>query len=280
MEQVHMTYGKEQRYCTKNVQFCHITFTGKEKDEETGYSYFGARYYDSDLSGLFLSVDPMADKYPRISPYAYCAWNPVKLVDPDGRELILICTAECMQKAISMMSSLLVKKSKVSFSFDDKGRVTCSGEAKTKIEKYMKEIIDNKDITVNLTVQESNEDENGYEIIGGSFDGNKFKDEAHTQINAYQTVDLISANENDLKAGKSWQGQTIWHEISEAFEGGLISINSSKEASKAFRGETNLIYDQAHKNASNIFPASPKPIYREYQIGWNIYKEIERYEFE
>ena len=35
---------------------------------------------------MWLSVDPMADKYPGISPYAYCAWNPVKLVDPDGRE--------------------------------------------------------------------------------------------------------------------------------------------------------------------------------------------------
>ena len=29
----------------------------------------------------------MADKYPSISPYAYCAWNPVKLIDPDGREI-------------------------------------------------------------------------------------------------------------------------------------------------------------------------------------------------
>ena len=28
----------------------------------------------------------MIDKYPNISPYAYCNWNPVKLVDPDGRE--------------------------------------------------------------------------------------------------------------------------------------------------------------------------------------------------
>ena len=36
---------------------------------------------------MWLSVDPMADKYPSVSPYAYCAWNPVKLVDPDGREL-------------------------------------------------------------------------------------------------------------------------------------------------------------------------------------------------
>ena len=29
----------------------------------------------------------MSDKYPSISPYAYCAWNPVKLEDPDGREI-------------------------------------------------------------------------------------------------------------------------------------------------------------------------------------------------
>ena len=35
---------------------------------------------------MWLSVDPMADKYPSISPYAYCAWNPVKLVDPDGND--------------------------------------------------------------------------------------------------------------------------------------------------------------------------------------------------
>ena len=65
--------------------FCWPTSTGKEKDEETGYGYFGARYMDHELMTMWLSVDPLADKYPSISPYAYCAWNPVKLVDPDGR---------------------------------------------------------------------------------------------------------------------------------------------------------------------------------------------------
>ena len=60
------------------------TFSGKERDMETGYGYFGARYYNSDLS-IWLSVDPLADKYPGLSPYTYCANNPVKLVDPDGR---------------------------------------------------------------------------------------------------------------------------------------------------------------------------------------------------
>ena len=58
----------------------------EQRDEETGYGYFGARYMDHELMTMWLSVDPMADKYPGISPYAYCAWNPVKLVDPDGND--------------------------------------------------------------------------------------------------------------------------------------------------------------------------------------------------
>ena len=60
------------------------TFSAKERDPETGLSYFGSRYYSSDLS-IWLSVDPMAAKYPSLSPYVYCADNPVKLTDPDGR---------------------------------------------------------------------------------------------------------------------------------------------------------------------------------------------------
>ena len=59
-------------------------YTGKERDNETGYDYFGARHYTSSFSG-WLSPDPLMDKYPGISPYAYCNWNPLKYVDPTGR---------------------------------------------------------------------------------------------------------------------------------------------------------------------------------------------------
>ncbi|HOJ25017.1 MAG TPA: RHS repeat-associated core domain-containing protein [Bacteroidales bacterium] len=61
-------------------------FTAKELDNETSYTYFGARYYDSELSG-WLSVDPMSDKYPSLSPYCYTANNPVVLVDPNGTSI-------------------------------------------------------------------------------------------------------------------------------------------------------------------------------------------------
>ena len=59
-------------------------FTGKERDEETNYDYFGARYYWS-AAKHWLSVDPLSDKYPGISPYAYCGWNPINYVDPNGK---------------------------------------------------------------------------------------------------------------------------------------------------------------------------------------------------
>ena len=60
-------------------------YTGKERDKESGYNYFGARFYSSPFS-FWLSVDPLADKYPNISPYAYCGWNPVKYIDLEGMD--------------------------------------------------------------------------------------------------------------------------------------------------------------------------------------------------
>ena len=49
----------------------------------TTIHYPSARHYHSDLS-IWLSVDPMSDKYPGVSPYAYCANNPVIITDPNG----------------------------------------------------------------------------------------------------------------------------------------------------------------------------------------------------
>ena len=60
-------------------------FNAKELDEETGLYYYGARYLNPSIA-LWLSTDPLQGKYPGMSPYNYCAGNPVKLVDPDGRD--------------------------------------------------------------------------------------------------------------------------------------------------------------------------------------------------
>ncbi len=59
-------------------------FNGKELDEETGLYYYGARYYDPRAS-IWLSVDPLFEKYPNVNPYVYCVQNPLNLIDPDGK---------------------------------------------------------------------------------------------------------------------------------------------------------------------------------------------------
>ena len=62
-------------------------FNAKELDEETGLYYYGARYLDP-AGARWQSVDPMWKKYMGMSPYNYCAENPVKMVDPDGRIIL------------------------------------------------------------------------------------------------------------------------------------------------------------------------------------------------
>jgi len=60
-------------------------FSGKERDEETGLLYVSQRYQDEKY-GIWYSVDQLAEKYPNVSSYVYCMNNPVKYIDPDGRD--------------------------------------------------------------------------------------------------------------------------------------------------------------------------------------------------
>lgn len=59
-------------------------YTGKERDEETGLYYHGARYY-APWMGRWCSVDPLAAQTPGQSAYIAFANNPSNFVDPDGR---------------------------------------------------------------------------------------------------------------------------------------------------------------------------------------------------
>ena len=75
-------YGRSQDSSSVDGRY---RYTGKERDAETKYDYFGARYYDARI-GRFLSVDPLSDDERLIgwSPYHYGYNSPIVYIDPNG----------------------------------------------------------------------------------------------------------------------------------------------------------------------------------------------------
>ena len=61
-------------------------FNGKQFDEETGLYYYGARYMNP-ITSLWYGVDPLAEKYMSTSGYIYVLNNPIRLLDPNGKDI-------------------------------------------------------------------------------------------------------------------------------------------------------------------------------------------------
>ena len=148
----------EKSFFAIRQPFCSIhTFSAKEKDTETGLSYFGSRYYSSDLS-IWLSVDPMSDKYPSFSPYVYCANNPIKLVDPNGEEIVITSTTDDNGNTSVHIkfTGILVNKSSKNYTKEDLNKLknTISNSIK---EKYSGDFGDGVTVTTSVDIITSGE---------------------------------------------------------------------------------------------------------------------------
>ena len=61
-------------------------YNGKEEIAADATSDYGARQYSAEFC-QWMQVDPLSEKYYSSSPYGFCAGNPLRYVDPDGREV-------------------------------------------------------------------------------------------------------------------------------------------------------------------------------------------------
>ncbi len=98
------TVGDDEKY----------KFTEKERDKETDFDYFGARYYDSDI-GRWTTVDPLASKYPGWSPYNYTLCNPLNRIDPDG------LSSYVFQYEVRVVAKFVTAALNAGLAIDDKG---------------------------------------------------------------------------------------------------------------------------------------------------------------
>ena len=84
-------------------------FSGKELDDITGLYDHGARSRNP-VSTLWYGIDPLFEKYPDFSPYNYCAGNPVKLVDEDGRSPMSIAVKVAVKSTLKKAAKSQVKR--------------------------------------------------------------------------------------------------------------------------------------------------------------------------
>ncbi len=119
--------------CVQNYKY-----NGKELDRMHGLNLYdySARQYDP-TTGQFTSMDPLCEKYYHISPYAYCAGNPVKYVDPTGMRFEL--HGDDIQGVLDMLAKIGGKA--VTYSLGEDGNISYkvnekkNGKVWTKIDR-------------------------------------------------------------------------------------------------------------------------------------------------
>lgn len=80
----YMPYGSEISSTSSTTT--DYRFTGKERQSMVNNSIYDSFARFQNTYGRFMSIDPKAENFYYISPYAYCAGDPVNLVDPDGEK--------------------------------------------------------------------------------------------------------------------------------------------------------------------------------------------------
>lgn len=219
-------------------------FNGKELDDETGNYYYGARYYDPKLS-IWLSVDPLAEKYPNISPYAYVANNPIIYIDPDGREIILsFASTSAMTSYSNLVNSALGGKYQVNL-------VAIAGTSNYRVEIA----------TLNSKASITKEQKQFYKQLNKVVNSNKtinqevVENDANTTVDSWVTgkIDIKDVEEFDASgSGAASSAGALTHSHIEQLEKakkGLGNGDVGKTETDASGNTRYVDYEKSHKKA-------------------------------
>lgn len=198
----------------------------------------------------------MADKYPSLSPYNYCAWNPMKLVDPDGDSVRVIGSQSALvpeRLCTDNLSVTLDEKSGFLNANLKNGDISML----TKEESLIYNAIVSTTIKTTIMAEKSyTKDGHNYFIVTNSQKGT---------VNFYDTPyggsfigTELSANMSSVKTygfmdiplmESLGYDQGVPHEISEQYNAGQISLNKKINMGPALQGKPNTNMQNAHNSA-------------------------------
>lgn len=141
------SYLREDSYKNNHL------YNSKELQDELnlGWMDYGCRMYIPEL-GRWGVPDPLSEKYTNFSSYNFVLNNPVRFIDPDGREVIFHGDdAKKAAKELNKSSSLRIKYNKKT------GQLTAKGRAKTDYDKKLLQAINDKGVQVNVYTTKSNQ---------------------------------------------------------------------------------------------------------------------------